>query len=259
VSRKNDESVSQLIERLEHLENRVERLQRMEDVNSIKNLMGKMSYLYEAGMYEERMKYIAKKTPGVTIEIGLRGVFEGYDGARRALIDVEKNFERSHAAGMRKTFPDVDFPSDHAGMLESELLGTPVIEIAGDGRTAKGMWMSLMAVGKTHEDDPGPRASWLWWKSAADFVKEDGEWKIWHYLKNPLFLAPYEKDWVDVSLGLPAVPAPGTSNGIPSHGGDPDRPSTKLYDSYRITREPRLVPEPPNPYETFDEKDKYSY
>lgn len=244
------------------LEEKIDRLtalmQREQDAREIQNIVSKMAYLYEAAMYEERLKYIARKTPGVTVEIGARGVFEGYEGARHTMVDVEKSFERSHAAGMRKVYPDVKFGSDHAGQFESELIGTPVIEVAGDGRTARGEWLSLMAVGKTHEEDPKPQALWIWWKTAIDFVKEDGEWKVWHYLKNPYWATPYGTDWVEHSMSLPPVPAPGTSKGIPGHG-TPDRPTTKLYDSYRITREPRLDPRPPEPYATFDLKDSYAW
>jgi hypothetical protein len=62
---------------------------------------------------------------------------------------------------------------------------------------------------------------------------------------------------VDVSLTLPPVPPPGTQKGIPSHGGNPDRATTKMYDSYRITREPRYWPRAPEPYGTFDESEAY--
>jgi SnoaL-like domain len=244
------------------LEQKVEQLtamlQHTLDVHAIQNIVSKMSYLYEAGLYEERLKYLATKTPGVTVEIGARGVFEGLEGARKVMVDVEKSFEKSHAAGMRKTFPNVQFGSDHAGLFETELVGTAVIEIAADGKTAKGVWISLMASGKTHEGDPKPQAQWIWWRSAIDFVKEDGEWKIWHYLKNPYWATPYLEDWVEHSLYLPPVPAPGTMKGAAGHGS-PDRPTTKLYDSYRITREPRLEPSPPEPYQTFDPKDSYSW
>lgn len=253
-----------LAERVDALETKNQGLEheneRLQDINKLQNLMSKEAYLFEAHLHEERLKLVAQKTPGVTIEWGLRGVFEGFEGARRTMIEIEQSFERSHGAGMRKAFPDVDFSSDTAGMLETQLVGTPVIEVAADGKTARGVWVSLMAIGKTHEEDPKPKAQWLWWKSAVDFVKEDGEWKIWHYLKNPLFLAPYDKDWVENSLSLPPVPAPGTSKGLPgSHGGNPNRPPTRLYDPYRITREPKYEPRPPEPYEKFDEKDSYSY
>ena len=257
------EQWSALVERVKALETkdkeREHELTRLRDLNSIHNLISKEAYLFEAHRHEERLALIAQKTPGVTIEWGLRGVFEGLDGARRTIVDVEKGFERSHAAGMRRAFPDVEFSSDTSGMLESQLTGSAIIEVAADGKTARAAWMSLMATAKTHEEDPKPQAFWLWWKSAADFVKEEGEWKFWHYLKNPLFLAPYSKDWVEAWLGLPPIPSPGTSKGIPGHEGNPDRPSTKLYDSYRITREPRCHPEPPEPYETFSDSDSYSY
>jgi hypothetical protein len=232
-------------------------LERQNAIFQIQNLVNRMAYLMEAGMYEERVEFVAQKTKGVTIEIGGRGVYEGYEGARRCLIDIEKAFEKSHAAGMRRLFPDIEFGSDHAGMFESEVIGTPVIEIAGDGKTAKGVWTSIQAVGKTHEHDPRPQASWLWWRLAIDFVKEDGQWKIWHLLKNPFFFSPANGDWVELSQSLPPVPKPGTQKGIPGHESVPDGPTTKLYDPYRITREPRLWPDPPQPYETFDPKEAY--
>lgn len=258
-----EEQVRALAERVATLEaagrDQDHELQRLRDVNGIRNLISKEAYLFEAHMHEERLALIAQKTPGVTIEQGLRGVFEGVEGARRTMIGIEQSMERSHAAGMRKAFPDRDLPSDAAGLLETQLTGTTVVEVAGDGKTARAAWISLMACGKTHENDPAPQASWVWWKSAADFVKEDGDWKFWHVLKNPLFLAGYTKDWVEASLSLPPIPAPGTCRGIPGHEAGPDRPNTKLYDSYRITREPRLHPELPNPYETFDDSESYSY
>jgi hypothetical protein len=257
------EQLKELTERLGALESAAEKqgheIQRLRDVNAIRNLISKEAYLFEAHMHEERLALIAQQTPGVTIEQGLRGVFEGLEGARRTMIDIEKSMERSHAAGMKKAFPEMELSSETAGMLETQLTGTTAIEVAVDGKTARAAWVSLMACGKTHENDPRPQASWVWWKSAADFVKEDGEWKFWHVLKNPLFLASYTKDWVEASLGLPPIPAPGTCRGIPGHEANPDRPNTKLYDSYRITREPKLHPEPPEPYGAFDESDSYSY
>ena len=91
---------------------------------------------------------------------------------------------------------DVKFGSGYAGIFESELSGIPIIEIARDGKSAKALWTSLQANGKTHEDDPKPQATWLWWRNAIDFVIEDGEWEIWHVLRNLFFFAPYSKDWV---------------------------------------------------------------
>jgi hypothetical protein len=309
------ENKSQTKRQDEGLEKKFEQLtfkiQRMEAVNAIQNLISKMDYMYEGGFYEERMKYIARKTPGVTIEIGARGVFEGYESARRTLVDTEKYYEKSHAAGMKKAFPDIKFSSDFAGKFESTLLGSPAIEVAGDGKTAKAVWVGIQSIGKTHDNEDKPHAMWIWWKIGADFVKEDGEWKIWHYVKNPVYATQYDKSWMDNAIakatgagfGPGAGPAPGAgsassvaagagmavgagvvsnaagapgggkgtppssrgtildSNGkiTPSHGTTADRPTSKLYQSYSITGEAQLVPKPPEPYETFYDKDAYVY
>ena len=199
-----EEKLETLVRRVDKLERENERLY---DVHKIQNLVVKESLLFEAHLHEERLKLVARKTPGVAIEWGARGVFEGYEGARRTFINIEESFEKSHAAGMKKLFPNVVFPAENAGMLESQLIGLPVIEVAGDGKTAKAVWISMMAIGKTHEQDPKPSGQFLWWKSAIDFVKEDGEWKIWHYVKNPVFLAPSGKDWMDMYLNMPGTPA----------------------------------------------------
>jgi hypothetical protein len=298
------EGTGELQSEIEGLKMQVEenarQIQRMEDVNAIRNLMGKMDNLYEAGMYEERMAYIAEKTPGVSMEVGARGVFEGVESVRRSLVDTEYYYEKSHGAGMRKLFPGVEFPSDFAGKYESNLLGTPVIEVAGDGKTAKGVWTSLMTVGKTHENDPKMSALWIWWKIGADFVKEDGQWKIWHYVKNPVYATNYGTSWVDSAVaratgggfgppgGVPddegegggkpgsapgddvapdkqAMPAQGGASldnrgrVAPSHGTTADRPTSELYWSYGIAKEARLIPKPPEPFETFDEGEAYVY
>ena len=84
-----------------------ELLQRQDVPRQIHNIIGKMALLFEAALYDERLEFIAEKTSWVTIEIGSRGVFEGVDGARRCLVDIERTFEKSHTAGMRKAFPGV--------------------------------------------------------------------------------------------------------------------------------------------------------
>jgi hypothetical protein len=257
ASKNVEEKLETLIKRVDKLERDNERLH---DVHKIQNLIVKEALLFEAHLHEERLNLVAQKTHGVTIEWGARGVFEGYQGARRTFIGIEESFEKSHAAGMKKLYPDVKLPAENAGMLESQLVGLPVIEVAGDGKTAKAVWISMMAIGKTHEQDPKPTGQFLWWKSAIDFVKEDGIWKIWHYLKNPVFLAPSGKDWMEMYLNMPVLPSPGSGKGLPgSHGGNPDRSTTRQYNPYRITRLPSYEPVPPEPYETFNEKNSYSY
>lgn len=255
-----------------------ERVEQIHDYHEIQNLYSRFWHLYEMGKYEERFQLMAQHTPGVTVEIGARGVFDGIESAHRSLVDTELGFVQSHAAGMKRLFPDVDFPDPHAGMLESTLIGSPIIEVAADRKTAKGVFISLQSIGKTHDNDPKPRSLWIWWKAAIDFVREDGQWRIWHFNNNPYYATGTTEDWVAnavhmgglrmpddpedfVPFGGPGGPAPkkdaekGNQSGK-SHYTFADRPTTDFYRSYRITSLPLEIPLP-EPYQTFSETDSY--
>lgn len=78
-------------------------------------------------------------------------------------------------------------------------MDTPVLEVAGDGLTAKGCWTS-----SGHETTPNGldgkngEARWRWARYAADFVKEpDGTWKIWHLVCVELFSTPWNEPWTN--------------------------------------------------------------
>lgn len=250
------------------LEEKVEELlktvRKVEAYQEVQNVVSKFWHLFEMGKYEERYKLIASKTEGVTVEIGARGVFEGAESAYRSLVVTEQGFVKSHAAGMKKLFPDVDFPDDHSGMLESTLIGSPLIEVAGDCKTAKGVFIYLQSIGKTHENDPQPRSMWIWWKSAVDFVREDDGWKIWHFNSNPYYATGSTEDWVQNSIKMMNMGMPGSGDqmrkgnkqGGPSHFTHADRPTTSFYRSYRIDALPLEI-RLPEPYETFDETFSY--
>jgi hypothetical protein len=238
------------------LEALMHKLQRIEHVQAIQNLISLETYLFEARLHEERLALFARKTPGLTVEISGRGVFEGVEGARKTIVDSEVLFDESHGRGMRTTYPDVEFPCDSGGLLSTQLTGTPIIEVGGDGETARAMWIMLEGWARAHGGWGPPVARWAWSKLAADFVQEDGRWRFWHYVKNPLFMSEYTESWVDRVLKAPPMSAEMLWE---IHGAQPDRPSSRQYNPYSITRAPTLFPPPPEPYETFDEVEPYSY
>jgi hypothetical protein len=108
-------------------------------------------------------------------------------------------------------------------------------------------------------------AKWAWCKYGADFMKEDGKWKIWHLHVYGIFMTSYNKPWTEVK-GLPGASEdfaellPGsqpTSDAPP--GSMPvtkyhvDRPSTSGWE-YRVDAiYPYDQPLPPRPYETWDD------
>ena len=56
---------------------------------------------------------------------------------------------------------------------------TGLVELAGDGKTAKGLFYSIANETEPNGDGTA-KALWMPEKLAFDFIKEGDEWKIWH-------------------------------------------------------------------------------
>jgi len=211
-----------------------ERIARLEAVHEIQNLMGRYSYWHTANMHRECLSLFAMKTPGVRAEM-MWGVYEGPEGIRRL-------YEGWH----RHLGPAAD-----VGAMHMHALTTPVIEVAGDLRTAKATWVSpghetmsfSVAAGAT------PEAFWAWCKYGCDFILEDGQWKIWHLHVYGIFLAPYGRSWVEQPEDMIDPPPM-----LPEH--EPDRPPTTHW-QYKPDREYVNEPAPPAPFDTFEEANAF--
>ena len=72
--------------------------------------------------------------------------------------------------------------SGAGGEFAMHLSTTPVIEIAGDGKTAKGIWYSpgLGLSPKMNDSSVDVTGIFFWERYGGDFIKEKGVWKIWH-------------------------------------------------------------------------------
>jgi SnoaL-like domain len=198
-------------------------------VQEIQNVMGRYSYWHTANMHRECLDLFALKTPGVRAEM-MWGVYEGAES-------LERLYPGFHAW--------VD--GDAKGVMHMHTLTTPVIEVAGDLRTAKATWvspghetMSFSAGG-----EKTPEAFWAWCKYGCDFVVEDGRWKIWHLHVYGIFLAPYGRSWVDQPEDMIDPPPM-----LDEH--QPDRPPTTHW-QYMPDRVYPNEPAPPDPHPSYDE------
>jgi hypothetical protein len=209
---------------LENLEKQVIELQRelagARAVNEIQNLFGRYMYLHTAGKNKKCTEMFAK-SGGTSVEFHSMGLFKETEGVRKLY--------ETNMGGDRKFFP---------GGLFEHTLTTPVIEVAKDGITAKGLWVS-----PGHETFPGKEgkleAHWMWCKYAVDFIKEDDGWKIWHYQVFMSFICPFDKPWTE-----PAGPSrPPMQNA--------DGPTT-YHKPYSVSTSPEYWPAPPEPYDTFE-------
>ena len=160
------------------------------------------------------------------------------------------------------------------GKLILHYTTTPVIEVGGDGQTAKGVW--IMAGSESGLTDPavaekqpsymyspgtvqGKRvwAHWVWCKYAVDFLRQDGEWKIWKFRCYELSRAPFEENWISFAeknaeafdLDLMYF----GDDGKPVFMPPADQPVPSRYVPYHPATRQTLEPLPPLPYGTFED------
>ncbi len=211
-----------LEERVKLLEKEIERLQA---VNEIQNLVGRYAVLHTPKSMKKTIELFALKQPDVSVEIAMWGVYIGPEQVKSTYREMEEG----------KPMP---------GAMFEHQFTTPMIEVAADGKTAKGLWFSPGH--ETPLEDGKPVAKWIWGKYGADFIKEDGEWKIWHWHFYDTFMVPYDKSWVE-------TPQPGLDVIASPPGLKPDKPPT-YRSSYFPDREREPRPFYPEPYETWDGK-----
>jgi hypothetical protein len=231
-------------------------LAKARDVQGIQNTMSLHEYYHAACMHGEEMDAIwVRKTPGIAFEEAfLKGRYEGYEAVRSYYVDFFARFFKNELRKVREIFPHLkDNPeSERAfGVQILHTLTTPVIEVAEDRETAKGIWLSPGFV--TAPVDGKLQAFWHWDRYAIDFAREDGKWKIWHLWVGKEFSTPYEKSWVDAALD----PTPTIQLDAVPDFPKPNAPSLRPYDGYSPNAVAQLIPRPPEPYGTF--KETFSY
>ncbi|KAF5618862.1 uncharacterized protein FTJAE_12129 [Fusarium tjaetaba] len=173
----------------------VEKLaQRAYDRGEVENVFSKYMHLHNV-FQDEQIKalWVKRGTPGVHAQYTNVGVYTDYDSIM------------AYHSGR---------PSPPGKLILHETT-TPLIEVAGDGETAKGFW--LMAGVESGLADPknvgtmpeflyepedknvdGKRVwtHWVWCHYALDFLKQDGQWKIWHFRCLEVTRAPFSENWI---------------------------------------------------------------
>ena len=214
-----------------------QRMERMEALHDCRNLMGRLETLHGANEYLACLDLHALKTPGCSVEFDW-GVYEGAE----AITRFYKNYHGRNEASTHQP---------RNGELHLHTVTTPVIEIADDLQTVTATaispgvetgWMSPTGVRADK-----PEAFWLWVKYQFDFVKEDGEWKIWHYKIFNLFISDYYKSWVDMPSGGNKRP-PMAEDKAPTRYAPGASPWT-----YSVDRPVFNVPAPPVPHATYSD------
>lgn len=202
-------------------------------VNAIENVMGRYVFYHFANMYMDKdyVGLFANGDPDMKIDMST-GVWEGPDAAERVLTYYYKMAVNAGGA-------------DYRGDMHLHTLTSPVIEVAGDGQTARAVWLSP-GLESGNPKNAEPYGMWIWVKYSAAFKKIENEWKIWQLCTYGIFLTPYEQSWIKP---LETMWAPSKLPKEPHL--QPNRPSSGR-DMYTTSTKQTLNPAPPLPYATWD-------
>ena len=171
---------------------------RFEDRRDVKNLAGK--YV---------MSLLLKKEPTILADLWSSrddislGVNGGYYAGREALEAYYASIDaatKKKAQVLKEVFPeDLGEYSDEKlygrGPMEIRSLDNAIIEIATDGKTAKGFFYVFGLV--TDISQRGPISNWVLGSCCFDFIREQDTWKIWHVLYLEDVNTPAGKKWGD--------------------------------------------------------------
>lgn len=207
-----------------------EMAQRQADVREIQNLVAKFQYWHHCDMHEEVFDLYAKRDD-IKAQVANWGIYVGQEGVARLMIGVQRWNEHGNRTGRTHT----------------NTLVNPIIEVAGDGKTAKGLWCCTGANTSPNRAEGTFQAQWSYSRFAVDFIKEDGKWKIWHSLVVGVFQTAFEVPWHEA----------------PDHVkfAFPDELKCDIEGGYCWQLNTGIcteaVPAPPEPYWTFDETFSY--
>lgn len=196
--------------------------ERLKAARECENLMATYCYLGSAHRLADYMKLWAEREDTM-LEMPW-GVYEGYAGVCRCYL-------KDHTD---RNAPDAE--AELKGTMFIHPMTTCKLTVAGDGRTARGAWISpgVEAVNGS--------AMWCLSKYAVDFILTPGGWRIWHMKLYPVFLTPYDTPFTvkDTGFGMGEV--------------HPDRgPSAPRYDYDLDAMYPYNEPVIPQEFEHFEE------
>jgi len=254
----------------------------------IQNLMSKHEYYHAAGLNLQEVidLWVAEDGPNAKTAafFSPAWVMQGVAAVKAAYGEGHAQDKITAFKALQEAYPelaDLDpETADIGGEFAMHTSTTPVIEIAGDGKTAKGMWYSP-GIGLTpHANGKSVTVGsiFFWEKYAGDFIKENGVWKIWH-LGMSYDFTPGLPESMTANLGNGVAPQAaageeGARAGAPPAQQDnrekgermtPEEiaaggmlPNPYKYEAWKPTRKNVVDPIFPEPYYTFSETFSYA-
>ena len=220
-----------------------ERIQRLWDIENIKTLMHKRVFLQTADQREEELDTMW--VSGINVETASYGANWGYYVGMEAIRGYYLN---AHEKALEKQKLENGAADVNLGNMYARPVSTGLVELALDGKTAKGLWYSIGHISWAQPDGTA-RVQWILGKIAVDFLREDDGWKIWHVVIATDLQSEAGADYMQQKVDLPDE-----ENAAYVEFGTPNLPMRTHNERYNWLDN---YPAPPVPYQTFDEDNSY--
>jgi len=214
------------------------RIRRMEAVREVQNILSRYVNYHSASNQTATANLFCRHTPGIRL-IFNGDIYDGWEGVERHFIYRMSNAEE-----------------DLTGRIYWHDVLSPLIEVASDAMSAKCI-VSTHGAETGWNKDGSLKALWSWGKYRFDFLKEDGEWRIYRLEFHQCMNTPYEgKGWVEEPCYDLIGNAPEFLKKDPDPRTLPQRTTRKPYLPLSIKTAEcdlhSLIPGLPEPYETYD-------
>ncbi len=220
---------------------------RIMDKEEIKKLMARRAFYYANNRRREELEDLWVKTPEykATASYGRNwGYYVGMESIARYYVveHTKKQYAALEAIHAANPAVEVNNLNLGYGCTSFHTVTTPMLYIAGDGKTARGLWY---VPGQETEMQPDgtAKAYWTMDNMSADFVKENGQWKIWHLVVCSDFFVEAGTDFKTGTLEPLTGPDP-----FREEFGTPDIPMTVHNPRYNLSDN---YPPMPLPYDTY--------
>jgi hypothetical protein len=188
-------------------------INRVWDIENIKALMHKRVYFIAGDLRREELDklWVSGEKAQESASFGSNwGWHVGMDAIRKHYADEH---EQRLTLQMQETGASVM----NQGNLYMHPASTGLVELAGNGETARGMWYAISQETKATKKGKA-EARWILEKIAVDFLKEPDGWKIWHiviaydlhclagedYSSQPVY-TDWDTDPLRLEFGMPSI------------------------------------------------------
>lgn len=235
-------------------------VQHVRDVQEIQNVMSRKAFYHSIGRNDLELTLWATKHDIRWAQN--QGCWTGRESYKKYYVTFNDQIKAQELKQLSQLNPAIKESPENLGVGNNAIhtLTTPIIEVAGDGETAKGVWYTPGVI-LTTNDGKTPMGFWIWERYGADFIREGGRWRLWHVQVNTDFQNPMGKplqtQTQDAAMGkesTAATPLPG----VQSIQFPPPDIKKMQYSEFGATRVPVLVPRLPEPYQTIGETFEYA-